>query len=105
MVLLFNNYWFRFCMSTRIMQISKGDIHLSQRALFTRQPYCPKRLKKVLFYHPRPRSEKLGSEARQVKQSYFSLLEQNGCCGTKAHNTLQDMHNSSGHTKAKSNNK
>ena len=92
-------------MSTRIMQISKGDIHLSQRASFTRQPYCPKRLKKVLFYHPRPRSEKLGSEARQVKQSYFSLLEQNGCCGTKAHNTLQDMHNSSGHTKAKSNNK
>ena len=86
-----------------IMQISKGDIHLTQWALFPRQPYCPERLKKALFYHPQPRSEKLGSEARQVKQSYFSLLGQNGCCGTKAHNTLQDLHNSSGYRKAKSN--
>jgi len=85
------------------MQNLEGDIHLSQLALFTRQPYCPKRLKKALFYHPRPRNEKLGSEARQVKQSYFSLLGQNGRCGTKAHNTLQDLHNSSGHMKAKSN--
>ena len=103
-VLLFN-YWFRLCMSTRIMQISKGDIHLTQWALFPWQPYCPERLKKALFYHPQPRSEKFGSEARQVKQSYFSLLGQNGRCGTKVHNTLQDLHNSSGHTKAKSNNK
>ena len=90
-------------MNTRIMQISKGDIHLTQWALFPRQPYCPERLKKALFYQPQPRSEKLGSEARQVKQSYFSLLGQSGRCGTKAHYTLQDLHNSSGHTKAKSN--
>ena len=40
---------------------------------------------KALFYHPRPRSEKFGSEARQVRQSYFSLLRQNGCCVNKAH--------------------
>ena len=33
---------------------------------------------KALSYHPRPRSEKLGSDARQVKQSYFSLSGQNG---------------------------
>ena len=48
MVLLFN-YWFRLCMNTRIMQISKGDIHLTQWALFPRQPYCPERLKKLCF--------------------------------------------------------
>ena len=29
---------------------------------------------KDLFYHPRPRSEKLGSEARQVKQSYIGCF-------------------------------
>ena len=40
---------------------------------------------KTLFYHPRPRSEKFGSVARQVRQSYFSLLRQNGCCVIKAH--------------------
>ena len=40
---------------------------------------------KDLFYHPRPHSEKLGSEARQVKQIYFSLSGQNGHCVTKAH--------------------
>ena len=33
---------------------------------------------KALSYHPRPRSEKLGSDARQVEQSYFSLSGQNG---------------------------
>ena len=33
---------------------------------------------KALSYHPRPRSEKLGSDARQVKESYFSLSGQNG---------------------------
>ena len=27
----------------------------------------------ALFYQPRPRSKKLGSEAREVKQSNFSL--------------------------------
>ena len=53
--------------------------------VFTRRPYCPERLKKALFYHPRPRSEKLGSEARQVKQNYFSLSGQNGHRVTKAH--------------------
>lgn len=31
----------------------------------------PRDWKKPLFYHPRLRSEKLGCEARQVKQSYF----------------------------------
>ena len=40
---------------------------------------------KALFYHPRPRSEKLGSLARQVKESYFSLSGQNGRRVTKAH--------------------
>ena len=40
---------------------------------------------KALFYHSRPRSEKLGSEARQEKQSYFSLTGQNGSRVTKAH--------------------
>ena len=40
---------------------------------------------KDLFYHPRPHSEKRGSEARQVKQIYFTLLGQNGHCVTKAH--------------------
>ena len=39
---------------------------------------------KDLFYHPRPHSEKRGSEARQVKQIYFTLLGQNGHCVTKA---------------------
>ena len=39
----------------------------------------------VLFYHPQPRSEKLGSETRQVKQSYFSLSRLNGHRVTKAH--------------------
>ena len=34
---------------------------------------------------PRPRSEKLAIEARQVKQSYFSLSRQNGRRVTKAH--------------------
>ena len=40
---------------------------------------------KALFYHPRPRSEKLGGEARQVKQSYFRLSGQNGRRVAKAH--------------------
>ena len=31
-------------------------------------------LKKALFYHPRPRGEKLGSEAGQVKENYFTSL-------------------------------
>ena len=39
---------------------------------------------KALFYQPRPRSETCGSEARQVRQSYFILLRQNGCCVIKA---------------------
>ena len=39
---------------------------------------------KALFYHPRPRNEKLGNEARQVKQSNFSLSGQDGRCVTKA---------------------
>ena len=33
---------------------------------------------KALFYLPRPRNEKLGGEARQVKQSYSDILGQNG---------------------------
>ena len=40
---------------------------------------------KALFYHPRPRSEKLGGEARQEKQSSFSLSGQNDRRVTKAH--------------------
>ena len=40
---------------------------------------------KALFYLPRPRSEKLGGEARQVKQSYSDILGQNGPFVTKAH--------------------
>ena len=39
---------------------------------------------KALFYHPRLRSEKFGSEARQVKQKNFSLLGQNDRRVTKA---------------------
>ena len=45
---------------------------------------------KALFYHPRPRSEKFGSEARQVTQSFFSLLRQNGCCVIEAHCLSRD---------------
>ena len=40
---------------------------------------------KALFYRPRPRSEKLGGQARKVKQSYFSLSGQNGRRLTKTH--------------------
>ena len=40
---------------------------------------------KAFLYHPRPRSEKRGGEARKVKQSYFSLSEQNGRRLTKTH--------------------
>ena len=47
--------------------------------------YCPERLKIALFCYPRPRSKKLGSEARQVKQNYFSLSGQNGRHVTKVH--------------------
>ena len=47
---------------------------------------------KALFYHPRPRSEKLGSEARQVKQSNFSLSGQNGRRMTKAVCTTALIH-------------
>ena len=39
---------------------------------------------KALFYLPRPRNEKLGGEARQVKQSYSDILGQNGRHVTKA---------------------
>ena len=39
---------------------------------------------KSLFYQPRARSKKLGSEARQVKQSNFSLSGQDGRSVTKA---------------------
>ena len=55
-------------------------------ALFTRQPCC-RETEKALFYHPRSRSEKFGSEARQVRQSrqsYFSLSRQHGCRVNKA---------------------
>ena len=41
--------------------------------VFTRRPYCPERLKKALFYHPRPRSEKLGS-ARLDRQNKTTLV-------------------------------
>ena len=40
---------------------------------------------KALFYLPRPRSEKLGGEARQVKESYFGITGQNGRRVTRAH--------------------
>ena len=46
---------------------------------------------KALFYHPRPCSEKLGSEAGQVKQSYFSLSGQNGRRVTKAHTLASEV--------------
>ena len=38
-----------FCMITRIMQNSEGDIHLSQWALFTRQHIVPRDWKKLCF--------------------------------------------------------
>ena len=47
---------------------------------------------KSLFYQPRPRSKKLGSEARQVKQSNFSLSGQNGRRVTKALCTMALFH-------------
>ena len=47
---------------------------------------------KALFYHPRPRSKKLGNEARQVKQSNFSLSGQNGRRVTKALCTMALFH-------------
>ena len=47
---------------------------------------------KSLFYQPRPRSKKLGSEARQVKQSNFSLSGQNGRRVTKALCTMVLFH-------------
>ena len=53
-------------------------------ALLTRH-IVPKDWKKALSYFPQPRSKKLGSEARQVKQNYFSLSGQNGRRVTKAH--------------------
>ena len=54
-----------------------GLIHMA--AILSRET------EKALFYHPRPRSEKLGDEARQEKQRYFSLSGQNGRGVTKAH--------------------
>ena len=42
----------------------------------------------ALFYHPLPRSEKIGSEARQVIESCFSLSGQNGCLVTKTHGVM-----------------
>ena len=54
-----------------------GLIHMA--AILSRET------EKALFYHPRPRSEKLGDEARQEKQRYFSLSGQNGRDVTKAH--------------------
>ena len=47
---------------------------------------------KALFYQPRPRSKKLGSEAREVKQSNFSLSGQNGRRVTKALCTMALFH-------------
>ena len=47
---------------------------------------------KSLFYQPRPRSKKLGSEARQVKQSNFSLSGQNDRRVTKALCTMALFH-------------
>ena len=51
---------------------------------------------KALSYHPRPRSDKLGRDARQVKQSYFSLSGQNGRRVTKAHKLQKLIHRSPG---------
>ena len=51
---------------------------------------------KALSYHRRPRSENLGSEARQVKQGYFSLSGQNGRRVTKAHKLQKLIHRSPG---------
>ena len=47
---------------------------------------------KALFYMYHPRSEKRGSEARQVKQSYFSLSGQNGRRVTMAHEKGHNIH-------------
>ena len=47
---------------------------------------------KALFYQPRARSKKLGSEARQVEQSNFSLSGQNGRRVTKALCTMALFH-------------
>ena len=47
---------------------------------------------KALFYMYHPRSEKRGSEARQVKQSYFNLSGQNGRRVTKAHEQGHNIH-------------
>ena len=60
----------------RPVQKATGLIHTE--AILSRQT------EKASFYHPRPRSENLGSEARQVKQSYSSLSGQNGRRVTKA---------------------
>ena len=47
---------------------------------------------KALFYIYHPRSEKRGSEVRQVKQSYFSLSGQNGRRVTMAHEKGHNIH-------------
>ena len=57
-----------------------GLIHIA--AILSRET------EKALFYPPRPRSEKLGDEARQEKQNYFSLSGQNGRGVTKAHGVI-----------------
>ena len=49
-------------------------------------------IEKALFYMYHPRSEKRGSEARQVKQSYFSFSGQNGRRVTKAHEQGHNIH-------------
>ena len=49
-------------------------------------------IEKALFYMYHPRSEKRGSEAWQVKQSYFSLSGQNGRRVTKAHDQGHNIH-------------
>ena len=51
----------------------------------------PRDWKKLCFYHSRPRSEKLWSEAGQVKQSYISLSGQNGRRASKAHNLTSEV--------------
>ena len=76
-----------FCLSTReeLESISILVIYSQAIGLIHTAAILSRETEKALFYHPRPRSEKFGSEARQVRQSNFSLSRQNGCCVNKAH--------------------
>ena len=53
--------------------------------LFHTAAILSRETEKALFFHPRPRSEKFGNEARHVRQSNYSLSRQDGCCVNLAH--------------------